>query len=117
MEELINTMTVDEQKNLLITLLPNLTSEMITTMDKTIKQTLFQKLWADKIRSDVINHSQTLDAALNEDGIQYIIHHCVYQNEYDSELPYWDNIENFIYDAYDNEAYRWIDPDDLEKDE
>lgn len=106
-EAFFNTLNAQERNDLADVVLSTLSpSEILTKMDGQSKDSLYRMLWSEYLCNDVQKLCQSLGKPLNNDGINQIVYEYVYQGEYDCNLPYWDNLEYLIENAYRQEQFR-----------
>lgn len=73
------------------------------------KDEVYRYLWAEHIKEDVegylLQNPDMADGLTDEeydDVISNVVHRYVYNNDYNCELNYWDNIDNLIEEEINN---------------
>lgn len=75
---------------------------LLAQYDSKTLDTMFRTLWTKYIKDDIENHAKDLDIELSNDQIQTLAEQYVFDGEYDANLSHWSNIENLIYNNYQN---------------
>lgn len=73
----------------------NVATQIVSELDWKLCDALYRRLWIDYVKQDIESHlNEDLGNDYTDDEIQVMAEHYVYDGEYDSNMTYWDNIEN-----------------------
>lgn len=79
----------EEKNNITIA---NSIVNMINKLNPTIKDLIYRHLWEDYVTEDV----KSVNPNLPPDVEHNVINDIVYEGKLDSNISYWDNIDNLI---------------------
>lgn len=71
---------------------------MIDSLDFTQRDAIYRHLWSKYVEEDVRARAEERGIELSEDEIELVVDKYVHNGDYDCNLPYWDNIDNLIWE-------------------
>ena len=76
--------------------------KVIDFNSETNDDAIYRKVWKEHVIEDLIGHLEDRDIVMDDERIDKIATRYVYDGDYDTELPYWENLDNLI-DEYARE--------------
>lgn len=67
------------------------------------QEEIYKKVMAEHVKDDIINEAEEIGIEITDEQAEKIARRYAYDGDYDTNLPYWNNLDNLIEEEKGNE--------------